>query len=227
MCSNYLVQPLKINISEGAFGADKITISDNGDGMPLLKADRAFSNLGNSWKKGYTHTRGGKSLHGEKGEGRFKAFALGRVVNWKTIYKEDNEFFAYSILAKSSNLHEVEFSENNKSYLKSTRTIVEVTELLDSVAGYDFSLLKEKLTVIFSSYLFTYPSVNIYISGEKIDPNDAVESNTTIKIDCPSVAGSHEVRLIEWKDITEKNFFCVRKMDQFWIPMIQEESCVL
>lgn len=202
---------ISVQITEGEFGADKISIRDNGQGMTLLQADTAFANLGNSWKKNQNFTNKGRSLHGEKGEGRFKAFTLGKIVNWKTIYREEDEFLTYSISGRSDNLHEVEFSENEKSTEQVTGTIVEITELENSIAGANFSLLKDNLTVIFSSYLTTYPDVNIYILGEKINPSEVIESDTIIDIDYPDVEGKHKIRLIEWKDIIDKEkkvFLC-------------------
>ena len=58
--------------------------------------------------------------------------------------------------------------------------------------------------MIFSSYLTTYPDVNIYILGEKINPSEVIESDTIIDIDYPDVEGKHKIRLIEWKDIIDK-----------------------
>lgn len=61
-----------------------VVVSDDGHGMTYDDAIRDFKLLGGSWKKvgtgGRRLSRNGKrSLHGSQGEGRFRAFALGRM----------------------------------------------------------------------------------------------------------------------------------------------------
>jgi Histidine kinase-, DNA gyrase B-, and HSP90-like ATPase len=59
-----------------------IRVEDNGDGIPFEEADGFFKSLGGSWKRMGTKTKGGRFIHGERGQGRFKAFALGETVTW-------------------------------------------------------------------------------------------------------------------------------------------------
>ncbi|WP_168166049.1 ATP-binding protein [Bosea sp. PAMC 26642] len=54
-----------------------VRISDNGIGIPADKVETFFQSLGGSWKSRTAKTSGGRIVHGEKGQGRFKAFALG------------------------------------------------------------------------------------------------------------------------------------------------------
>lgn len=51
-------------------------------GIPVDDVEAFFESLGGSWKKRAFKTNGGRTIHGEKGEGRFKAFALGERVTW-------------------------------------------------------------------------------------------------------------------------------------------------
>ena len=59
-----------------------IQIEDDGDGIPYRQADGFFQSLGGSWKKKGAKTKKGRFIHGERGQGRFKAFALGESVTW-------------------------------------------------------------------------------------------------------------------------------------------------
>jgi hypothetical protein len=67
-------------------------ISDNGSGIPFAQAGHEFSYLGNSWKlrTGKTRERN-RALHGKNGQGRFRAFGLGRKVVWETTTQIDGE----------------------------------------------------------------------------------------------------------------------------------------
>jgi len=59
-----------------------IRVQDDGDGIPYDDAEGYFKSLGGSWKKKGAKTRDGRFIHGEKGQGRFKAFSLGETVTW-------------------------------------------------------------------------------------------------------------------------------------------------
>lgn len=64
-------------------GMSRTAVTDNGHGMPRADAPRRYQHLGGSW------TRSGSALnrmlHGQEGRGRFKARALGNVVDWKAV----------------------------------------------------------------------------------------------------------------------------------------------
>ena len=57
-----------------------ISISDNGNGMPREQAQEYFESLGGSWKQKTRRTEQGRAIHGLNGQGRTKAFALGKSV---------------------------------------------------------------------------------------------------------------------------------------------------
>ena len=64
-------------------GLEAIEVTDNGHGIPYAQAEDLFSRLGGSWKQSRTHSNEeNRILHGKEGRGRFRAFSLGRVVEW-------------------------------------------------------------------------------------------------------------------------------------------------
>ena len=64
-------------------GLKAIRVADNGHGIPFAEAEGLFSRPGGSWKQSRFHSNGRKRiLHGKEGKGRFRAFSLGRVVDW-------------------------------------------------------------------------------------------------------------------------------------------------
>lgn len=68
-------------------GLKRIIVTDDGHGIPHADAPTLFRNLGGSWKKHGARTKlHNRQLHGQEGRGRFKAFALGGVVDWRTTY---------------------------------------------------------------------------------------------------------------------------------------------
>jgi hypothetical protein len=88
------------------FDAGKVTklghirVIDDGTGIPFEKAATFFQSLGGSWKKQTIRTPGGRLIHGKKGQGRFKAFALGENVTWVS----ESSGKGFSISGSKSNL---------------------------------------------------------------------------------------------------------------------------
>src|SRR5262245_34504984 len=68
-------------------GIDGVIVDDNGHGMAYDDAVAAFTTLGGSWKKGAHFSKNRtRRLHGEQGRGRYRAFAIGNSVVWRTRY---------------------------------------------------------------------------------------------------------------------------------------------
>ena len=79
-------------------GVAKILVADNGHGIPHAEAPKLFSSLGGSWKRQRMGTlQLNRMLHGRDGRGRFKAFALGSIVDWNVVYDKDGTPFRYDI----------------------------------------------------------------------------------------------------------------------------------
>src|SRR4051812_36053947 len=59
------------------------TVTDDGHGIGRDELDSTFGRIGGSWKRFASKTKNDKrGLHGERGEGRLRAFALGNRVTW-------------------------------------------------------------------------------------------------------------------------------------------------
>jgi Histidine kinase-, DNA gyrase B-, and HSP90-like ATPase len=72
-----------VDVEQSTLGLEAITVTDDGDGIPYADAPVLFGNLGGSWKRLSRRSKSKKRiLHGEEGKGRFRALALGRVVDW-------------------------------------------------------------------------------------------------------------------------------------------------
>jgi len=158
----------------------KIVVYDNGTGIPRQEAGRLFGHLGGSWKRlnRRTHEKN-RMVHGQEGRGRYKAFALGRAVDWKVSYRIGDAPKSYTISLLEADLRDVAISEDHDVPGRQSGVIVEINDL-----KRDFSILLsdaglQELSEIFALYLINYRDVSILVSGKNIDPSLAI-ANATI-----------------------------------------------
>jgi Histidine kinase-, DNA gyrase B-, and HSP90-like ATPase len=165
---------------DDAFGGLKsIEVADNGHGIPYAEAEDLFSRLGGSWKQGRRHSREQRRiLHGKEGRGRFRAFALGRVVDWDVCYLEKDSLSAYRITMIKDHLRRVQVGDVAPARTDQHPGVNVIVAELDR----EFRSLRDpgvtnELAQIFALYLRQYPKVLIFYDDTLIDPR-AVEDRT-------------------------------------------------
>ena len=93
---------VEVTVDRDDFGLRGITVKDNGYGIEYSKVRQFFSSLGGSWKSQNGISPKGRFLHGKEGQGRFKSFSIGRVVEWETDFIDDSgELLSYAIKGKA------------------------------------------------------------------------------------------------------------------------------
>ena len=155
-------------IDDDLNGLKAIEVADNGHGIPYAEAEELFSRLGGSWKRSRPHSIGEKRiLHGKEGRGRFRAFSLGRVVDWDVRAADPSgALLRYRISMMKDQLRRVEISDV-ASVIDRTGQGVTVTV---SEPDKEFRSLRDDtalddLAQIFALYLRQYPKVQIFYSG--------------------------------------------------------------
>ena len=157
-------------------GVEKIRIVDNGNGLHYDDALIVFQNLGGSWKREglRTHQRK-RMLHGKYGKGRFRAFSLGNVVTWKSVYEEAGSVYGYQIQGKAESLGKFEVTDTRGCPAQQSGMMVEIADLPDSIGLLRGVKAMQEITDIFALYLRQYPDVRIVYDGVPLDPANAEE----------------------------------------------------
>ena len=203
---------VEINFHEGALGVDEILISDNGNGIVYEEAENLFVSLGGSWKARQQKTGKGRFLHGKNGEGRFKAFVLGHIVDWDVVYKKGNKYMQYTIEERADSLDEFTLGEEKPIETDQTGVQVRISELSKKFHILTKEKAIEKLTPIFALYLSNYPQINLSIEGSRINPDEVIRHKTSHTLDSIKVDGSVypvELEIVEWNGISEHElWFC-------------------
>jgi len=180
-------------------GVDAVRVSDDGTGIDVLKADATFGSLGGSWKRqdNAATTLSHRRLHGRHGRGRFKAFALGCHVEWRTTVREGGELLSYRLWgdADKPGVFELEGVEQGPT-CGTEVMITNVRANCDSLL--EASETVQNLAAKFALYLKSYPDVRIYFNGLPVTPVIVQKRTTDYKL---TVAGGAEAKLevIEWK----------------------------
>lgn len=192
-------------------GLDRITVRDNGDGLPLKDAAGCFRKLGGSWKKSKSTTPRGRCLHGQEGRGRFKAFAVGAFATWHVTYLRDEKLWTYSIEMSSSNIRNVAISDEVEAEAQAGSGVSLVIEQpVKDFRSLDSDVALEELTGIFALYLSDYQDVRATVGGRRIDPAKAIKSRAPFNLsDIVTDGISYPVRLeiVEWNNITQRALF--------------------
>lgn len=180
-------------------GIDAIRISDDGSGIDVLRVDDTFGGIGGSWKRVDDRTAGTRrQLHGRQGKGRFKAFALGSHVEWRTTMKTIDGLLSFVIEGDAEDPTRFRLAEA-PAVGPATGTEVYITNIranADSLS--DAAATVQSLAACFALYLKSYPDVSIYFAGLPVSPVIVQKSETDYPVTLPTGAKA-KLRVIEWR----------------------------
>ena len=190
---------VKVDLVTNALGAvEAVRVADDGTGIDVLNADSTFGFLGGSWKRlGSATEREHRRLHGRNGRGRFKAFALGDHVEWRTTVRIGGELLSYVIAGDIANPGV--FSLDAASPGPATGTEVYVSNAkVNCDSLLDAAATVQALASKFALYLKSYPGVRIYFNGLPVTPLIVQRRATDYRLTLENGATAR-LEVIEWK----------------------------
>ncbi|CAB9492898.1 ATP-binding protein [Alteromonas macleodii] len=193
---------VQVTIDRNDFGLQAIHVKDDGMGIEHKDSKVLFSSLGGSWKGLKNVSPKGRFLHGKEGQGRFKSFAIGRIVEWKTSFFDGQETLSYTMKGKADNKGVFYPTPPKVSGSKSTGTTVSIYEPHKEFTSISKERLLEHFSSVFAIYLSQYKSINLYVDGELVDPESQIEHKTNITLDTvifDNIEYPYELQIIEWK----------------------------
>jgi hypothetical protein len=184
---------------------DEVIVIDDGHGMTYGDAIQDFKLLGGSWKKTGTGGRklskqGKRTLHGSRGEGRFRAFALGQTVEWMTVAKGFSGRLEQTLISGSMETAEFVISDPKALATGAPGTTVRASIPRDYVSRLLAPNAATWLITRFAIYLVKYPSVAVIYDGIELDPSSILEHQEDIQLDS-SLRGRYDtpvLRIMEW-----------------------------
>nr|AOS95273.1 DNA mismatch repair enzyme [uncultured bacterium] len=196
-------------------GIDSLQVSDDGTGITPAELDLAFGQLGDSWKKTATRTKTyGRALHGKRGVGRYRAFALGGKTVWNTRYEQNGQNFVYEITFAADDKRRVFISDPTPTD-EATGTTVTIFDPIPKFDTISIDAARSEITEHFAIYLQQYLDIELRYDGKTIKPEEVIETSADIKFSFLTEAGELEEQLltvIEWKVQVERALFlCSRE----------------
>lgn len=191
-----------------------IRIIDHGTGIPYSEALHLFESLGGSWKARQEKTKKGRYIHGKNGQGRFKAFALGKRVSWETTCLHEGEKVSFTITANSSDLRSFEVSDPIPSAQRTGTTCL----IEDIHRDYEVWANEEVIDAVtedFAPYLYEHRRVKLVYDGVSIDPASVIAHHETMPVsalDAQGEALTGSLTAIEWKTRAKRTLYlCTSK----------------
>lgn len=178
-----------------------IRVQDDGNGIPFEEAESLFTSLGGSWKRAGAKTEGGRYVHGENGQGRFKAFSLGDTVAWISSAKGKR----FVLTGHKSNLKK--FSVSDAVATTSKGCTVEITDLQKDFKIRSDDGFVDQVRDVFALQLYEDPNFEVVYDGERIDAREAIRDVTPYPIVATLADGSEvsaKLEIVEWRKKVER-----------------------
>lgn len=189
-------------------GLERIRVRDDGIGINYDHVEVLFGHLGNSWKKTKRVFKD-RLLHGAKGEGRFKAFALGNHVEWETRYSDGSgRTQQYQILARADSIEKPSLTQPEPADGSQPGTEVIVSEIEKSHGILLADQAVHELARHFAAYLTKYPGVEIEFDGRRVDPASLQQRTENIRLEAVDLGNERtipvDITIIEWTAPTKR-----------------------
>ncbi|MEJ2862153.1 ATP-binding protein [Actinomycetospora flava] len=190
---------------------ERITVTDDGQGMSPQQARQSFEDFGETWKATRSYTEGNlRVLHGENGEGRLFAFALGYEVVWETVVEEDDGRRLTQVrgnVTRPTRWTIEDVGETDRAVGTTVTAYVPQGRGIGTLENAEATVAY--LLPRFASYLYAYPEVNVSFEGTRLDASSLLTDVVELPLEVEEYKGDTPppiVHLAEWSTrVYDKN----------------------
>jgi hypothetical protein len=201
---------VKVVLSQNEMnGLHDIRVTDDGDGIPWGQLNEFFGSLGDSWKR-KAHRQNGRALHGKNGKGRFKAFSLGELVEWRTTFKDGDTSKTFEVRGSANQISAFVATDPKIAAYGKTGTEVVISNLASSFPSLTKKEALHEITKIFAAYLTEYPGLKLIYNGDLVDPTSVQKSRYDFNLGDILLSNGRRVSVavtvIDWSVQTDRTY---------------------
>lgn len=178
-----------------------IIVTDDGAGMNGERADLDFRTYGDSWKARIdARTHNGRSIHGQRGQGRYEILNLGTSAQWSSVSEQIDSTIAsieVSLGATDRRHYEVGEPTAHDGPSGTALRIANVTEAADGELNRPD--LAASLATDFALYMRQYPQVEITVRGDRLDPSALHDEPVDVPVTVEGLDEPVVVTIVEWR----------------------------
>ena len=189
-------------------GVREVLVADDGHGFGPEEMQDAMSSLGGSWKASKTDkkTKNGKrDLHGQKGEGRFRALAVGDIIRWESVTESDGRRILTTCTIRGDQPTRYEWDSEPTG--RPVGTAVTVSAGMRPPNALLSDGASSRLLGGLAQYLKRHQDVSVYFDGERLDASDLFAERKELDVDYVDDHGPLGVTVIEWKQSADGSLF--------------------
>lgn len=150
-------------------------------------------------------------VHGQEGRGRYKAFALGRSIEWKVCYLDNDKPKVFEIKLLESDLKDVAITGERDAPGQTSGVIVEITDIKRDFKVFSSEEGLQELAETFALYLIGYNDASIHVGEHRVDPEAAIAAQEKLPLppikDADGTEYPAELHLIEWRADTKRTLY--------------------
>lgn len=182
-------------------GIAAVRVVDDGHGISSDEVEATFGRIGGSWKSLSEKSKNGlRRLHGKRGEGRLRAFALGSAVTWLSV-SDDSAGQRQEITITGSRRARDRFRWDAipSTSAKTGTTVTAHNDAQQQLAALDATDVVPTLRSHFAPALLNDKTLTVTYDGATLDPAQEIAYDTRVPVTFGN--GIHEavVRVIEWR----------------------------
>lgn len=192
-------------------GIERIVVSDNGHGILAEEAETIFKNIGGSPKRLRRRSPNlDRPYHGKEGKGRYKAFSLGRHVEWHSRTLANGTLQTFAVELDSSKLRSARIGSPEPCNGAAGCDVI-ISGLHDAASALRHPTRLESLVYRLAPYLIANPGIRIYYDGELLDVSQTLTRDETLPVELPGSDDadpfSFRVRVLEWSKPRKPSLF--------------------
>lgn len=206
----------------------KTTVTDDGHGIDRDELESTFGRIGGSWKRFAAKSKNDKrGLHGQRGEGRLRAFALGNKITW-TSHSLDTAAVLQRLEITGTTNHRHVFTWDARpaaDNLPAGTTVVAFNDSQKSLGALELPKTRSVLLSHFAPVLLNEKDLRINYLGLDLNPIDEIADSTHYPLNFTDDAGNEHhaaLRIIEWKTVKQRAIYYGQDAEHF----VHEESAV-